>query len=349
MTFSSLISGTIPHHNKYDSRPALVDKIIQHHWAGTTASGRNALASKTTKKSATYLIENDGLIYGQVPEEFRPWTSGSYAADGRAITIEIQNETGAPEWRISDAALSSLVRLLADIASRRGFGKLTSANYKGHREFAQTACPGPYLWGKMQSIRDAVNGGTTPVSNPVPAPIAPVKYEVSQAVKNEQGFLNAARSENLDVDGIMGPNTKAAYKRYQEFLRAYGYTGGIDGIWGPGTQGAHAKYYAEWSAPKSNIISKGVPAPAFPLPAGYYFGPKVGPKESVSGFYSYRNEFKQWQQRMKDRGWAINPDGLYGSESENIARLFQTEKGLGVDGLIGPETWGAAWTADVTR
>jgi peptidoglycan hydrolase-like protein with peptidoglycan-binding domain len=101
--------------------------------------------------------------------------------------------------------------------------------------------------------------------------------------------------------------------------------------------------------PVSNVISAGVSAPAFPLPSDSYFGPKSGPTQSVSGFYSHRNDLMSWQQRMKDRGWIISADGYYGDETKNIARLFQTEKGLGVDGLIGPETWGAAWTAPITR
>jgi hypothetical protein len=97
------------------------------------------------------------------------------------------------------------------------------------------------------------------------------------------------------------------------------------------------------------VVAPGVPAPPFPLPRGWYFGPKSGPEESVSGFYSHREDLRRWQQRMKDRGWAINPDGLYGSETAGVAHAFQVEKHLDMDSLIGPETWAAAWTAPITR
>jgi peptidoglycan hydrolase-like protein with peptidoglycan-binding domain len=97
------------------------------------------------------------------------------------------------------------------------------------------------------------------------------------------------------------------------------------------------------------VIAPGVPAPPFPLPAGSYFGPKSGPTASVSGFYSHREDLRRWQQRMADRGWTITPDGLYGDQTASIAHAFQAEKGLGVDSLIGPITWGAAWTAPVTH
>lgn len=90
-------------------------------------------------------------------------------------------------------------------------------------------------------------------------------------------------------------------------------------------------------------------APKFPLPAGHYFGPKSGPPESHSGYYNNDDDkFRPWQQRMSDRGWEITVDGLYGPETDNVCTQFQQEKGLMVDGLIGNQTWGAAWTEPVT-
>lgn len=92
----------------------------------------------------------------------------------------------------------------------------------------------------------------------------------------------------------------------------------------------------------------GVAAPAFPLPWTSYFGPKSGPAASVSGYFSHREDLRRWQKRMQDRGWNINPDGLYGDQTRDIAKSFQREKGLTPDGLIGPATWAAAWTAPIT-
>ena len=57
---------------------------------------------------------------------------------------------------------------------------------------------------------------------------------------------------------------------------------------------------------------------------------------------------RTWQARMRDRGWGIAVDSVYGPDSENVCRAFQKEKGLTVDGIVGPVTWAAAWTAPVT-
>lgn len=55
-----------------------------------------------------------------------------------------------------------------------------------------------------------------------------------------------------------------------------------------------------------------------------------------------------WQARMVERGWHLVVDGVYGPASAQACRQFQVEKGLEVDGQVGPITWGAAWTATIT-
>lgn len=156
MTFSALIAGTLPHHGKYGARGVAVSRVIVHHWAGTSG-GDVSLASPGRDASANYIIYGDGRIVGQVPEEFRAWTSGSPAADNPSITVEIQNSTGAPEWRVSDKAIQALIALTADIAKRYGWGSVTRSRVLGHREFAATACPGPYLFPRLGDIAEAAN------------------------------------------------------------------------------------------------------------------------------------------------------------------------------------------------
>lgn len=56
-------------------------------------------------------------------------------------------------------------------------------------------------------------------------------------------------------------------------------------------------------------------------------------------------DVEMWQQRMAERGWEVNIDGKYGSKSKEICRAFQAEKLLQIDGIVGPLTWAAAWTA----
>ncbi|MGQ4537927.1 peptidoglycan recognition protein family protein [Dermabacteraceae bacterium P7074] len=112
------------------------------------------------------------------------------------------------------------------------------------------------------------------------------------------------------------------------------------------------------SKPATNLT-----APPFPLPSGFYYGPRTGPARSVSGHVRnsrvpgdviisrwnawYSKGLKAWQERMKARGWKITPDGLYGPETERVVRQFQRNKRLVVGGKIGPATWAAAWSLPV--
>lgn len=97
-------------------------------------------------------------------------------------------------------------------------------------------------------------------------------------------------------------------------------------------------------------------APTYPLAPNQYFGPEGGGNNSISGYHSHRDDLKRWQQQMADRGWQIGVDGLYGlrgatipqGNTADVARKFQIEKGLNADALIGPATWGAAWTKPIT-
>lgn len=144
----------------------------------------------------------------------------------------------------------------------------------------------------------------------------------SQVVADEQNFLAIARGEKLTVDGLLGPATAEAIKRYETFLRSYGYTGAIDGIWGQGVQAAHAKYYAVYSAP------------AAPASTG-----RATIKQGSSG------------QAVKDLQWTLNKnyplysklavDGIFGAGTANTVKEFQRRSGLTADGIVGPATWKA--------
>jgi peptidoglycan hydrolase-like protein with peptidoglycan-binding domain len=90
-----------------------------------------------------------------------------------------------------------------------------------------------------------------------------------------------------------------------------------------------------------------VSAPDFPWPSDHWIGQASDDSRNHSGCYGDPDEshVRTWQQKMKDRGWSLGADGCYGPESENVCRQFQDEKGLDVDGDVGPKTWDATWTA----
>ena len=51
-----------------------------------------------------------------------------------------------------------------------------------------------------------------------------------------------------------------------------------------------------------------------------------------------------FQARMHTLGLPIAPDGQYGEQSKRVTGRFQTARGLTADGIVGEQTWNAAFT-----
>lgn len=91
--------------------------------------------------------------------------------------------------------------------------------------------------------------------------------------------------------------------------------------------------------------------PAFPYGAGHYLGQPSPSPYCHSGYWGGPDQahVHDWQARMAGRGWTLVQDGRFGQQSDHVARAFQAEKGLGVDGKVGADTWTATWASPVTR
>lgn len=154
--------------NAYYNPEGKVCIITPHHQAGTgSIEAMGAQFAQPGGASANYGIGSDGRIACYVEEEYRAHTSSSKKNDYLAITIEVANCGGAPNWSISNAAYKSLIELCVDICTRHGFRLNFTGDDSGsltmHRYFASTLCPGPYLANLFPTIADAVNarlGGT---------------------------------------------------------------------------------------------------------------------------------------------------------------------------------------------
>ena len=148
--------------NNYNTRKKPILKFTPHHTAVAGASAETIARNfNINGNSANYVIGNDGTIISCVPEEYRAWTSSSEDNDTQAITVEVCNSTGAPEWRVSDAALEALINLGVDICRRYNLPGFTwTGNKNGtltiHKMFHATACPGPYLESKMPYIAEEI-------------------------------------------------------------------------------------------------------------------------------------------------------------------------------------------------
>lgn len=163
MSNSNLVSYTQISPNRNSPRNQPISKITIHHMAGdTTLQSFGASVAKTSRAmSANYAIDSDGNIGLFCPESDRSWCSSSAWNDNRAITIEVANDGGEPDWHVSDAAINALIKLCVDICQRNGMTKLEytgtpDGSLTTHRMFTATLCPGPYLLSKIPDIAQQV-------------------------------------------------------------------------------------------------------------------------------------------------------------------------------------------------
>ena len=89
--------------------------------------------------------------------------------------------------------------------------------------------------------------------------------------------------------------------------------------------------------PRATPLAYGPVAPTAPPP-----GPRV-----VLGLGSAGPDVLEWQRQLTRRHWHLAADGVFGPQSQRVARQFQAIKGLRVDGLVGRATWAAAWLRPV--
>lgn len=164
MSNSNLVDYTKISPNSNNPRKYKIDRITIHHLAGNVdiETACEIFANPEREGSANYIIGTDGRIALCVDEANRAWTSSNAENDNRAVTIEVANDGGDPDWHVSDAALESLIKLCVDICQRNGIERLnftgdTSGNLTMHKWFAATLCPGRYLGGKFPYIAEEVN------------------------------------------------------------------------------------------------------------------------------------------------------------------------------------------------
>lgn len=171
MSNSKLISCTIISPNKNSPRNHKIDTITIHCVVGQCSAERIGAIFKPTSRQASsnYGIGYDGQIGLYVDEADRSWCSSSRENDNRAITIEVASDTTHP-YAVTEKAYAALLDLVEDICRRNGIKRLVwstnkedRVNHKNgcnmtvHRDYANKACPGEYLYSRHGEIAAEVN------------------------------------------------------------------------------------------------------------------------------------------------------------------------------------------------
>lgn len=179
MSNSPLATYTRITKNKTSPRNHAIDTITIHCIVGqwTAKQGCDYFATTNRQCSANYVVGKDGSIGLSVDEKDRSWCSSNGTNDNRAITIEVASDTTHP-YAVTAKAYAALLDLVTDICKRNGIKKLVWSTNKNdrvnhrngcnmtvHRDFANKACPGEYLYSRHGEIAAEVNRRLQGASN----------------------------------------------------------------------------------------------------------------------------------------------------------------------------------------
>lgn len=170
MSNSPLVEYTKISPNKTSPRNHAIDTISIHCVVGQCSLETlgSIFSNRERQASCNYGVDKDGRIGMYVEEKDRSWCTSSSSNDNRAITIEVASDTTHP-YKVTDAALNGLIKLLVDICKRNNIKELKwkgdpslighpdQQNMTVHRWFANKPCPGDYLYNLHPYIAREVN------------------------------------------------------------------------------------------------------------------------------------------------------------------------------------------------
>lgn len=252
MSNSNLVNYVWLSPNCNKPRNDKIKKITIHMVAGNCSVETlgSIFAKESRRASSNYGIGSDGRVGLYVNECDRSWCSGSRGNDHQAITIEVANDSGAPEWHVSDKAMDKLIKLCVDICKRNGIKKLNftgdkNGNLTMHKYFQDTSCPGQYLESKFPYIANEVNKALGVADEPKPTEKTTQK-ESAKTVNID--LLVLRKGENRGNEQI---------KTLQRLLKQMNYYKmSIDGSFGNGTKNAVEDFQAERGLDSDGVVGK---------------------------------------------------------------------------------------------
>ena len=222
MSNSPLATYTRITKNKTSPRNHAIDTITIHCIVGqwTAKQGCDYFATTDRQCSANYVVGKDGSIGLSVDEKDRSWCSSNGTNDNRAITIEVASNTTHP-YAVTAKAYAALLDLVTDICKRNGIKKLVWSTNKNdrvnhrngcnmtvHRDFANKACPGEYLYSRHGEIAAEVNRRLQGASNGGGVVVTPPAAEKPTGGTTEATvthYLVRVKISNLNIR--KGPGT----------------------------------------------------------------------------------------------------------------------------------------------
>jgi N-acetylmuramoyl-L-alanine amidase len=193
----------------------------------TGAAALQRLADPAARVSAHYLVEEDGRVFGLVPEERRAWHAGKSFWRGetdinaRSIGIEIVNPGHEFGYRpFPKPQIEAVIALVTDI---RGRWSIENARILGHSDVAPERKEDP---GELFPWRWLAEAGHGLWAEPAPAPGSPL----AEGDEGPGVFALQAGLTRLGYDSAPSGTYDAATSTIVRAFQRHWRPSGVDGV-----------------------------------------------------------------------------------------------------------------------
>lgn len=291
--------------------------------------------------AAVYLMPDDYVAFGVAASGFnsRCWMI-AIAAPSAALNAD------SP---YTQTEIDNMAREIVSFWQRNGFDPVSSAQFigedvKNRPGLAHHGDVQPWdrsdAWARREDrwvfdsmLLEAIArhaGGSAPAPLPPQEPTVPTpipSQSVWQVGSTGDKVRDIQKIVGVEQDGIFGPKTEQAVRQWQSNLQIT-----ADGIWGPQTEQATHDLF---------VFLGNLPAVQQVAPDNAFFDAINEARQQMLQQGSSGGAVKILQVALNGAGYSLVGDGIFGPLTDSAVRRFQSDRGLQVDGIVGPQTWNA--------
>lgn len=291
----------------YSTRSVGISHVAIHTTQGSYASAISWFQNCSSSVSAHYVIRSsDGQVTQMVREASKAWHVGN--SNGYTVGIEHEGFVSNPAAWYTTAMYNASAALTRDILASRG---LAQKVYNGSSGW--NAVPADSTYNVKGHVNYAGQSHTDPGSG----------WDWVRYKNLVGGTTGGGGTTPTTWPVVQYGNSGERVRTIQYLLQQWGYALTVDGAFGNGTLTAVKNFQTSHGLGADGIVGNAT----WPTLA-------ITTQQGDSGA-----KVRAVQSQLVESGYGVAVDGVFGPGTNTAVRSFQSAKALGVDGIVGDNTW----------